>query len=477
VDRENHSVLHRLGLERSETSGNLRPRADGPLGFFAGVNDFCNKNPVPAFALSAAESVGRAWMELACSQNRFLTLGTRIGRELLLLLLLREQHSEQRTMESEQGSKGARRPKLGTRMSRVLWACKEAALLCWLENVGGICKVRAPEPLRKNAVRAVVGRAMRLWGQDVVQRIIHGPQRARSRFSLGRLSRITTVLSSACAGAGIGACGAGALGADAPDAALAATACASVLSAGAIIAISKVAAQSGSGAQGYVLSAADANALLLGASFIGVGLVGGRYGVNVGRSKLGGVMLAGSFCQGCDFDGFVNPYPSAIFGQTHEDKMSILHMLLSAPFSMTDCLLGCMGFMPASVRLAMKDPRVQAVAQRGGVQGALQAHSLGTLEARLLKANMAWTGSMVLMSPPPPFGWEEGTVRTCGRFDPICSGPLMSVAKHMLQAPVSYKLDDISKAEEGVVHARPKYTQHMSMTGCYARHLAGLDAG
>ena len=73
---------------------------------------------------------------------------------------------------------------------------------------------------------------------------------------------------------------------------------------------------------------------------------------------------------------------------------------------------------------------------------------------------------MMLLSPPPPFGWEEGTVRTCGRFDPICSGPLMSVAKH-LRAPVNYVLRDISHQSAGFVHERPYYT----------RHLAGADAG
>jgi hypothetical protein len=39
---------------------------------------------------------------------------------------------------------------------------------------------------------------MRLWGEGLAQSIIHGPIRSRSRFSLVRLSRITTVLGGAC---------------------------------------------------------------------------------------------------------------------------------------------------------------------------------------------------------------------------------------------------------------------------------------
>ena len=298
--------------------------------------------------------------------------------------------------------------------------------------------------------------------QDVAQRIMHGPSQVRSRFSLGRLSRITTVLGSMIVGAGLGTVAAGEFGASAPDAALSATACATLFAANILGLVGRLGVERYDGCKGLVLSAADANALLLTASFVGLGVVGGRYTIG----DKGGVHFLGCVCQGVHEDGFVNPLPSAIFGPIHEDKMSVAHMVAAVPFSIVDCILGCMGYMPASVRVAMTDPRVQASALRGGAHGALMAHSLGTLEARLLKANMDWAGTMELLSPPPPFGWEEGTVRTCGRFDPICSGPLMSVAKHMLAAPVNYQLRDISDVRSGMVHMRPFYT----------RHLAGADA-
>ena len=467
---------HKISQDRSDTSENPNTGKDGLL---SGIADFCRHGTLPAFAFSAAESVCRAWMELECSQNRFLTLGTRVGRELLLSF---KEHQEEQwkqrpvcdcephacshpwaQIKGMQSAEVTRRT-AGARVRALLWACKEAALLSWLENVKGICAVPAPEPLRgKNAARAIVGRAMRLWGQDVTQRILHGPLRTRSRFSAGRLARINGVLASACAGAGLGASGAAGFGASSVDAAIVATAGAAVFSTASVMAISRCCKGHEDGSKGLVLSAADANALLLGVSFLGMGTVGGRYGI--GKTKLGDVILAGSFCQGCDFDGFANPHPSPIFGRCHEEDgkevrpMTLSHIIACAPFSLTDCLLGCMGYMPASVRVAMADSRVRAAAHRGG---ALQAHSLGTLEARLLKANMAWSGTMTLLSPPPPFGWEEGTKRTCGRFDPICSGPLMSVAKHVFQAPVTYELSDICEPDRGVVHSRPYYLSHLA---------------
>lgn len=298
--------------------------------------------------------------------------------------------------------------------------------------------------------------------QDVTKRIMHGPSQARSRFSLARLSRTMTILGSLIIGAGLGTIGAGELGASPPEAALSATTCSALFGAGIVSLVSKVGMGRSDSGQGLALSSTDVDAILLATSYVGLGLVGGRYTIG----KKGGVHFLGCICQGVHEDGFYNPLPSRIFGPIHEDKMSVAHMIAAVPFSVVDSILGCMGYMPASVRVAMLDPRVQASALRGGVRGALQAHSLGTLEARLLKANMAWAGTMELLSPPPPFGWEEGTVRTCGRFDPICSGPFMSVAKHMLAAPINYSLRDISDVKTGMVHMRPYYT----------RHLAGADA-
>ena len=128
-----------------------------------------------------AESVARAWMELLCSHHRLLTLGTRVGRGFLLVL--REHQSEQWRQQpkcscapdkcshpwsmrdiEQRGSAAT----LSTRLHSVLWTCKEAALLVWLENVKGICAVPAPQPLRQNIGRAVLGRAMRLWGQVMI---------------------------------------------------------------------------------------------------------------------------------------------------------------------------------------------------------------------------------------------------------------------------------------------------------------------
>ncbi len=477
--RPAQSLLHQFGLERSASSGRIRPRRDGPCSLLAWAGARCKDSPLVPVGLSVAESVGRACLELMCAQNRFLTLGTRIGRELLLSL--RDELAERSRQspdcscepatcahpwakQPDKADGAQKKAAAAALVRRMLWACKEAVLLTWLENARGISAACAPEPLKlraRNAGRAVIGRAMRLWGEGLAQRIIHGPVRAQSRFSLGRLSRITTVLAGACTGAGIGAASAGALGASAPDAAWAATAGAALCAAGTVSSMSRLGKGSSDGRKGLVLSAADANALLLGSSFLGFGLVGGRYTM----SKTGDVHLNGCLCHGLDEDVFRNPHPSLIFGRTHEDDMSLAHMLASMPFSLVDCLLGCMGYMPASGRVAMRDPAVQASALRGGVVS-LQGHSLGSIEGRLLKANMAWRGTMMLLSPPPPFGWEEGTVRTCGRFDPICSGPLMSVAKH-LRAPVNYVLRDISHQSAGFVHQRPSYT----------RHLAGADAG
>lgn len=477
--RPAQTLLHQLGLERSASSGRIRPRKDGTWSLLTWAGARCRDSPLVPVGLSVAESVGRACLELVCAQNRFLTLGTRIGRELLLTVRdeLAERCSQTPDCSCEPGTcahPGAQHPDMAdgaqkkaaaaALVRRLLWACKEAVLLTWLENARGISAACAPEPLKlraKNAGRAVIGRAMRLWGEELARRIIHGPGRARSRFSLGRLSRITTVLAGACTGAGIGAASAGAMGASAPDAAWAATAGAAFCAAGTVSSMSRFGKDSSDGRKGLVLSAADANALLLGASFLGFGMVGGRYTM----SKTGVVHLNGCLCQGLDEDVFRNPHPSLIFGRTHEDDMSLAHILACMPFSLVDCLLGCMGYMPSSGRVAMLDPAVQASALRGGVVS-LQGHSLGSIEGRLLKANMGWRGTMMLLSPPPPFGWEEGTVRTCGRFDPICSGPLMSVAKH-LRAPVNYVLRDISHQSAGFVHERPYYT----------RHLAGADAG
>ena len=50
-------------------------------------------------------------------------------------------------------------------------------------------------------------------------------------------------------------------------------------------------------------------------------------------------------------------------------------------------------------------PQVGAVAGSGGT---LEAHSLGTLEARLVKSLTNWPGRVVLMSPPPFGGGGEG---------------------------------------------------------------------
>jgi hypothetical protein len=466
--RPAQTVLHKFGLERSASSGRLRARKDGPgWRVLAQVGARCRENPLVPVGLSVAQSLGRACLELVCAQNRFLTLGMRIGREVLLTLRDQEP-GEHRQGNADEGKADGppKKAAVATRICRILWACKEVVLLTWLENARGISAACAPEPLKlgaKTAGRAIIGRAMRLWGEGLAQRIIHGPVRGRSRFSLGRLSRITTVLGGACTGAGIGAASAGAAGASAPEAAWAATACAAIVAAASVDAVSRFGEDTGSknGRKGLVLSAADANALLLGASFLGFGLVGGRYTI----AKTGDVHLNGCLCQGLDEDEFRNPHPSAIFGRTHEDDMSLAHLLASMPFSLVDCLLGCMGYMPASVRAAMRDPAVQASALRGGVVS-LQGHSLGSIEGRLLKANMAWRGPMMLLSPPPPFGWEEGTVRTCGRFDPICSGPIMSVAKH-LRAPVNYVLRDISHQSKGFVHQRPYYV----------RHMAGADGG
>jgi len=444
------------------------------------------KHQLPAIGF-LAESVARACMELVCSQNRGLTLGMRVGRELLLTL--QEQQSSRWKQQPEcacephvclhpwasqegggtdilQDARLSKSLQKSTSCLRsVMWTLKEAVLLMWLENIGGICRVRAPAPLLRgshNAGRAVLGRAMRLWGQGVAQRVIHGPLRSRSRLGLGRISKISCVLSSACVGAGIGASAAAHLGASQPDAALCATAVAALFCAATVDAVStqKAAAHTSEEGAGLVGSGADANGLLLGTSYLGLWLVGGRYSIGTG-----GVHLSGSFCNGVDEDGFENPYPSAVFGRTHENDMTMAHMLACIPFTMADCLLGVMGFMPASLRKAMSDERVQKRASAVSVMGALQAHSLGTLEARLLKANMAWAGDMVLFSPPPPFGWEEGTRRECGRFDPICSGPLMSVAKHLLAAPVSYTMRDLSHARHGLVHAKPLYTRHCALAG------------
>ena len=466
--RPAQTVLHKFGLERSASSGRLRARKDGPWCVLAQVGARCSENPLVPVGLSVAQSLGRACLELVCAQNRFLTLGMRVGREVLLTLRDQESGGQPQGNPADEGKADGPPKKAAAAacIRRILWACKEAVLLTWLENARGISAACAPEPLKlgsKTAGRAIIGRAMRLWGEGLAQRIIHGPVRGRSRFSLGRLSRITTVLGGACTGAGIGAASAGAAGASAPEAAWAATACAAIVAAASVRAVSCFGEDTGSknGRKGLVLSAADANALLLGASFLGFGLVGGRYTIG----KAGDVHLNGCLCQGLDEDEFRNPHPSTIFGRTHEDDMSLAHLLAAMPFSLVDCLLGCMGYMPASVREAMRDPVVQASALRGGVVS-LQGHSLGSIEGRLLKANMAWRGPMMLLSPPPPFGWEEGTVRTCGRFDPICSGPVMSVAKH-LHAPVNYVLRDISHQSKGFVHQRPYYV----------RHMAGADGG
>ena len=46
----------------------------------------CSENPLVPVGLSVAQSLGRACLELVCAQNRFLTLGMRVGREVLLTL-------------------------------------------------------------------------------------------------------------------------------------------------------------------------------------------------------------------------------------------------------------------------------------------------------------------------------------------------------------------------------------------------------
>jgi hypothetical protein len=178
LSRPAATLLHRVGLERSESSGRLRARQDGPLKSMVDFAASCQRSAVVAVGWSMAESSALAFMELACAQNRFLTLGTRVGRGLLLAL--REHQSEQweqrpkcsckdddcRHPWSQRDNVGAQpEPSVKNSIRDVLWACKEAALLAWLENVKGICAVPAPQPLRHNIGRAVLGRAMRLWGQ------------------------------------------------------------------------------------------------------------------------------------------------------------------------------------------------------------------------------------------------------------------------------------------------------------------------
>ena len=84
--RPAQTVLHKFGLERSASSGRLRARKDGPWCVLAQVGARCSENPLVPVGLSVAQSLGRACLELVCAQNRFLTLGMRIGREVLLTL-------------------------------------------------------------------------------------------------------------------------------------------------------------------------------------------------------------------------------------------------------------------------------------------------------------------------------------------------------------------------------------------------------
>lgn len=100
-----------------------------------------------------------------------------------------------------------------------------------------------------------------------------------------------------------------------------------------------------------------------------------------------------------------------------------------------------------------------------GAGGTLEAHSLGTLEARLVKSLTNWPGRVVLMAPPPFGGGGEGVeagVEThCASRDPICGGLLgrvfdmsSSVLPHPKEAPA-------------LVHARLHYRQLIHATPAF----------
>eukprot|EP00960_Hanusia_phi_P049776 759769-Hanusia_phi.AAC.2 len=104
--------------------------------------------------------------------------------------------------------------------------------------------------------------------------------------------------------------------------------------------------------------------------------------------------------------------------------MCLLHALLDVPFNLVDSLLGMQGILSASGRCALKDERVMEAARKGV---RLEGHSLGTLDARLMKVSMGWDGPVVLLAPPFPGGWEAGVHTVCAHSDPVCFGPAASV--------------------------------------------------
>jgi hypothetical protein len=194
------------------------------------------------------------------------------------------------------------------------------------------------------------------------------------------------------------------------------------------------------------------NMALLGASHLGTFIVGSRYTVGKGE-----VHVNGWFCQGLDDpeDGpFRNGRPSIIFGQRVD--MHPLHAVLDVPFNAVDTLLAGQGILPASARQALQDPGVAAVAQGGG---SLEAHSLGSIEARLIKGLTNWRGKVVLMAPPPIGGGGEGAeagIEThCASRDPICGGHavrLLDLSAEVLAHP---------KVANPLVHGRLHYVKHL----------------
>ena len=178
LSRPAKTLLNRVGLERSKSAGRLRLRKGGLIQFLADIASSCQRNTLLALWFGIAESVARAWMELVWSQNRILTLGTRVGRGFLLMLgeNQRGQWRQEPKCSCDPDrcchpwsqrdiTEGRSNTTVRTHIGSVFWACKEVALLAWLENVKGVCAVPAPQPLRQNVGRAVLGRAMRLWGQ------------------------------------------------------------------------------------------------------------------------------------------------------------------------------------------------------------------------------------------------------------------------------------------------------------------------
>ncbi|CAM9198166.1 unnamed protein product, partial [Phaeothamnion confervicola] len=95
-----------------------------------------------------------------------------------------------------------------------------------------------------------------------------------------------------------------------------------------------------------------------------------------------------------------------------------------------DTALGVQGILSATERELMRPGHAGGAAfmtWAADARHTLDAHSLGTIGARNLKAAGAIAASVRLLSRPAlSLGWTSGTQSFCMAGDPICGGSLLS---------------------------------------------------